>query len=40
VVLWYEDSTVVLRKGLSGLSLSPFGFFSSLASLRRVEPPK
>jgi peptide/nickel transport system substrate-binding protein len=40
VVLWYEDSTVVLRKGLSGLSLSPFGFFSSLASLRRVETPQ
>ena len=41
VVLWYEDSTAVMRKGLSGFSLSPFGFFSSLADVRvgpRVEP--
>jgi peptide/nickel transport system substrate-binding protein len=37
VVLWYEDSTAVLRKGLTGFSLSPFGFFSSLANVRRVE---
>ena len=36
VVLWYEDSTAVLRKGLAGFELSPFGFFSSLARLRRV----
>jgi peptide/nickel transport system substrate-binding protein len=37
VVLWYEDSTAVVRKGLTGVSLSPFGFFSSLA---RVQPLK
>jgi peptide/nickel transport system substrate-binding protein len=36
VVLWYEDSTAVVRKGLSGISLSPFGFFSSLAKARPV----
>ena len=35
VVLWYEDSTAVLRKGLTGFKLSPFGFFSSLARVRR-----
>jgi len=37
VVLWYEDSTAVMRKGLTGFSLSPFGFFSSLAKVRPVE---
>ncbi len=37
VVLWYEDCTAVMRKGLTGFSLSPFGFFSSLAKVRPVE---
>jgi ABC-type transport system substrate-binding protein len=36
VVLWYEDSTAVLRKNLTGFQLSPFGFFSSLANVRRL----
>jgi len=39
VVLWYEDSTAVVRKGLGGFSLSPFGFFSSLAGVHPVEAP-
>ncbi len=39
IVLWYEDSTAVLRKGLTGFQLSPFGFFGSLAKVTRAAGP-
>jgi peptide/nickel transport system substrate-binding protein len=34
VILWHEDSTAVVRRGFENFHVSPFGYFSTLATVR------
>jgi peptide/nickel transport system substrate-binding protein len=39
VILWHEDATAVVRRGFRDFHVSPFGFFSTLATVRPPAAP-